>query len=159
MCRLNISRFACGHFRVGYQLCAQITTEEVQWIQESNNDFMTIINNCQYFTGQKTMRARESACSDRCQLAYAKAKSHGWRCCDCSLRHSAQEDICACGHSFCGISCYALGPDEKAIMTGPYETSITHPMEIRPVKRWGSFTNNVRCYRWSINSSCSDKSS
>lgn len=159
MCRLYITRFTCGHFRPGYQLCALITTEEVQWIQENNNDFMTIINNCQDFTGQKSMRTKDTTCSDRCQMAYAKAKSHGWRCCDCSLRRSAQEDMCGCGHSFCGIACYALGPDEKAIMTGPYETSITLPMDIRPVKRWGSFTSNGRCFRWSINSSCSDKSS
>lgn len=157
MCKVYVTRFSCGHYRPGYTLCSLITLEEIQWIEETN-DSMTIINNCQDFTGQKTMRAKDSPCGERCQMAYTKATSHGWRCCDCSLRCNAQEPICGCGHSFCGVACYALGPDDKAKMTSPFEKGMTMPMDIQPVKRWGSFTGITTGFRWSINSS-SDKSS
>ncbi|RPB28288.1 hypothetical protein L211DRAFT_845377 [Terfezia boudieri ATCC MYA-4762] len=158
MCIFYVFRFSCGHFRPGYRLCNLITAEEVQWIKE-NNDFLTIINNCQDFNGKQNITPNPNRCGDRCQVAYTKAMSNGWRCCDCTLRRTAQDQMCGCGHHFCGIACYALGPDEKAIMSDPYEQSVTLPMEIRPVKRWGSFTGQSTGFRWSMNSSGSDKSS
>src|ERR1051326_4126319 len=106
MCNFYVTRFSCGHFRPGYRLCSLITAEEIQWIKE-NNDFMTIINNCQDFNGKQSIRDYPLACGDRCQMAYTKAMNNGWRCCDCALRRTAQDQRCGCGHHFCGIACYA----------------------------------------------------
>ncbi|KAF8474679.1 hypothetical protein BDZ91DRAFT_272700 [Kalaharituber pfeilii] len=160
MCKVYVTRHSCGHYRPGYRLCGLITREEIEWIEE-NNDFMTIINNCRDYIGQKTIRVVDEPCGRQCLAAFSKAQSFGWRCCDCSIRCGAAETICGCGHSFCGIGCYALGPDESAKMSGPFERGITLPMDIRPVKRWGSFTGSTTGFRWVINSDSdrSDRSS
>lgn len=149
MCRIVVTVHTCGHFRSQYALCPLITREEIVWIQ-STGDQGTIINNCVAFE-KKIIKRGDGPCGESC----VKANSNGWRCCDCTLRRHPGDMKCShCGHKFCANTCYALGPDESAKMTAPYDSGITMPMDIQPVKRWsGSADSSLNSkFSWGMNS-------